>query len=123
VNLVSWLAGYLVIGSSYLVIAAGTDVSGVIRDAGGRPISQARVSLMRVDVALPAKPGGKPGHTLVELDTVRTTSSGAFRFSSVSNGKYQLLIARDRNWMIAEGLVIAARLWGHSRSCSTARPA
>jgi len=122
VNLASWLAGYLVIGSAiglsaigsgypviesrHLVITAGTDVSGVIRDVGGRPISQARVSLMRVDDAPPAKPGGKPTHTLVELDTMRTDRAGAFRFAAVSNGRYQLLIASDRNWMIAEGLVI-----------------
>lgn len=106
-NLVIWLAGYLVIGSSYPVIAAGTDVSGVIRDVSGRPISQARVSLMRVDDGPLPKPGGKQTHTLVELETVRTSAAGAFSFPRVSNGRYQLLIARDRNWMIADGLVIA----------------
>lgn len=114
-NLVSWLAGYLVIGSAiglsaigsgHLAIAAGTDVSGVIRDVRGRPIAQARVSLMRIDDAPPEKPGAKPKKTLVELDTLRTTATGTFLFPRVSNGRYQLLIARDRNWMIAEGLVI-----------------
>lgn len=61
---------------------------------------------MRVDDAAPAKPGGKPMKTLVELDTVRTAATGAFRFVGVSNGRYQLLVARDRNWMIADGLVL-----------------
>lgn len=61
---------------------------------------------MRVDDAPPESPGGKPRKTLVELDTMRTSIAGAFRFAAVSNGRYQLLIARDRNWMIAEGLVI-----------------
>jgi len=113
VNLVIWLAGYLVIGSSYPVIAAGTDVSGVIRDVSGRPISQARVSLMRVDDGPLPKPGGKQTHTLVELETQRTSAAGAFSFPRVSNGRYQLLIARDRNWMIADGLVITQSRDGH----------
>lgn len=86
--------------------AAGTDVSGVVRDARGRPMPDVRVSLVRIDDGPPAKPGGKPTKTLVELETLRTAATGAFRFAGVSNGRYQLLIARDRNWMIAEGLVI-----------------
>ena len=86
--------------------AAGTDVSGVVRDARGRPMLDARVSLMRVDDGPAAKPGGKPTKTLVEQDTLRTAATGAFRFAAVSNGRYQLLIARDRNWMIVDGLVI-----------------
>jgi hypothetical protein len=127
VKLVSWLAGYLVIGSVISLsaigsaidrsgigrsasdrsaIAAGTDVSGVVRDARGRPIFQARVSLMRVDDAPPEKPGGKPTKTLVELDTMRTSRTGAFRFAAVSNGHYQLLTASGNNWLIAEGLVL-----------------
>jgi len=61
---------------------------------------------MRVDDAPPEIPGGTPRKTLVELDTMRTSVAGAFRFAGVSNGRYQLLIARDRNWMIAEGLVL-----------------
>ncbi len=59
---------------------------------------------MRVDDAPPEKAGGTPTKTLVELDTLRTTATGAFHFPRVSNGRYQLLIARDRDWMIAEGL-------------------
>ena len=93
----------LVLGSP---AGAGTDVSGVVRDARNRPMRDARVSLMRVDIGPPASPGGKPVKTLVELDTVRTAATGAFRFAGVSNGRYQLLIARDRNWMIVDGLVI-----------------
>lgn len=61
---------------------------------------------MRVDDAPPEKAGGTPKKTLVELDTLRTTATGAFHFPRVSNGRYQLLIARDRDWMIAEGLLL-----------------
>jgi hypothetical protein len=102
-NVAGWLAGYLAI---VLTVAAGTDVSGVVRDGNGRPLRDARVSLMRVDDAPPELPGGKPRKTLVELDTMRTSAAGVFRFAGVSNGRYQLLIARDRNWLIAEGLVL-----------------
>lgn len=112
-QLANWLAGYLVIGSAigHLAVessypAIGTDVSGVVRDARGRPMGDVKVSLMRVDDVPPAKVGGKAGKTLVELDSLRTAATGAFRFPSVSNGRYQLLLARGMNWMIAEGLVI-----------------
>jgi len=100
---VAYLAGLLAVAS---LAGAGTDVSGVVRDARGRPMRDARVSLMRVDEVPPVERGGKPTKTQVELDTVRTAANGTFRFAGVSNGRYQLIIARDRNWMIADGLVI-----------------
>ncbi len=65
-----------------------------------------RVSLMRVDDLPPESPGAKPKKTLVELEATRTPASGAFKFEAVSNGHYQLMLARDMNWMIAEGLVL-----------------
>lgn len=100
-----WLA-WLVITGLVTGLTAGTDVVGVVRDGKGRPVFQARVSLMRVDDVPPETPGGKPSKTLVELDTMRTDRAGAFRFDRVSNGRYQLLTASGREWLMAEGLVL-----------------
>lgn len=100
-----WFA-WLIIAGLITSSAAGTDVAGVVRDGKGRPVFQARVSLMRVDDVPPATPGAKPTRTLVELDTMRTDRKGAFRFDRVSNGRYQLLTASGREWLMAEGLVL-----------------
>jgi hypothetical protein len=57
------------------------------------------------------KAGAKPTRTKVELDTQRTSPAGAFRFPGVSNGTYELLVARDNNWLIAEGLKLDGAPW------------
>lgn len=105
------IALFLIIGNCAMASAAGTDISGVIRDVRGRAITNARVSLMRID-SLPAlKAGDKPIKSKVELDTQRTSANGAFRFSAVSNGNYELLIARGGDWLIAEGLKLDGAAW------------